>query len=137
MHVDVQWRPDLELATIDYKAAVIDSDERFEQWIAKVIPPLRGIFAQVGHPFPLVVNIDELEISPQFSARYREELVDTVNAWCDPIARHGTASNVRVIVSLEAMRGAYQANIFSDFEQAVKFARGEQAQAVQPEGDQA
>ncbi|MEX1368559.1 MAG: hypothetical protein AB1Z98_35850 [Nannocystaceae bacterium] len=125
MRVDIQWRPDIGLATIDYDGAHIDTEPRFEEWKQQVLDGLRAIATErSGRKFPLVVGIDELRIVPALSERYGKEMVPVVSQWCEPIARYGTAANVRVIVSVEAMRGHYSANIFSDFDDAVRFVLG-------------
>ena len=134
MKVSVKWRPELQLATIDYEEATIDSEERFQQWQQAVLPRLEAIHEEQGHRFPLVVAIDELSITPEFSGRYREEMLPLVDRWCEPVVRYGTAAAARLIVSVEAMRGAYPANIFDEFDEAVEFARSQRARGLKPEG---
>ena len=135
MKATFTWHAGEGVASIVYVGNKVDSEETYQEWCQKVDEGLSRCLDEAGERFPLVVDIDELDIQPGFRERYGHELAPRVGKlYATAIARYGSRADTRSVVALEAMRRAvsnalpadlksarYDANLFRTRAEAVAY----------------
>jgi hypothetical protein len=135
MKIDMKWDVDAGVVDINYTAMNVVDEASFTYWRSGLMREFRRCKLEAGGKFPLIVNIDELKIDPEFAERYSSEVAAVVAAqFATAIARYGSRATTRVIVAIEAAKRsraktphgrekAFKANIFDTREAAISFVR--------------
>lgn len=136
MQVKMQWIAADGVAEISYEDASIDSTDAFETWKRTLLQGFDRILAEVGHPFPLLVDVTNLKMTKRLAKRYGDELATVVaQRYASAIARYGPPGQTTAVIAVESMRRAllnenpialerrYAANLFESRDAALEFVR--------------
>lgn len=110
MQVNIRWCAEDGVVDVHYRGMSVDSEAMYQRWTLELHRGFSAALHAAGGKFPLVVDIDELEIRPAFRSRYGMELAPLVaERYASAIARYGRRQDTRSVVAVQALKRVTQA----------------------------